>query len=235
MVTYYTEDITRLPFRVLWRINWRHPIMFMFFALRKLLRWPFPPTFGIARPDRIQTREWEQLPAEVQQQLAPYLKSLEESGMGLCCFSEGPYIGDHKQYTAILKNPSGTIWATATWFWMRIGSIQESKITLSFHSKLADGRQIHTGAMKPSPLSYLVPTDEQLQLLPPGTAPAELIRHHEIALAKAGVDAVTFSREAWLEHALTAGQKGVDNMIEIGLYVPLTDAEVERLKRWRDG
>ncbi len=230
MTTYYAEkDISGLSWLTLLKSLWSNPPVLVYIGIRKLLGLRFSATHATAKPEKLDLLEHDRLPADARKLLDPIVDDVNSLGFAEMFCARGRYIGDKKTIAVVLSNVSGTIWATASWFWIRVESMQTSRALLAFHSHLSDDRILHTGAAKPSPFAWATPPREELELLSPGAAAMDLLKYHEQRLAEQTAQPIIMNRETLAREVLENTRSGIDHMIEVGLLEPISEAEATAL------
>jgi hypothetical protein len=219
---------------MIWRTVWRtSPVLcvplFLYFGARKLLGWRPRATFGAARVESLPTVLPDLVPDNVLTEISPYLRACAGAGFSLAFYLKGNYIGSRRGYSAVFLNRSGSVCATVVWLRLWGGSFTKTSVVFACHTCLADGVELSTGPLDDKHWNpELVPPDQQLMRLPIGTPPEEVIDLHSQRIDSLG-NVVRFDQESLANHVVTKAQKLFDFMVAKGIYVPITDREVQRL------
>jgi hypothetical protein len=75
-----------------------------------------------------------------------------------------------------------------------------------------------------------VPPEVELVLLPPSTSASELLDYHKNRLRCCRSSAIAFTPEGLKTDTLANAQSIFDHMVKIGLFVPISEEDVDRLK-----
>lgn len=199
-------------------------------AFAKFLAWkPFggyPFRFSIARPDVIHRIDPIELPSGVRDGLLRLVAAAEAAGLGLAFVHRAdPLERSRAGAGAVLLDPTGTVIGTVAY--SQAGRLVTGEMTLTSH--FTDGT---AGATTTARRLY---REEPHRLIRrhPGLAPAGLLERHRGHLAdweQEGKLPRAFPREALQAHILAAQQRRIDFYVDQGLFVPMTDAEVERAR-----
>jgi hypothetical protein len=233
---YYTDDITRLPYGVLWRCTIRAsvafgPTVFLLFALRKLLGWRFAANHGVARLESLPRVPANDIPRGVREAMAEPIHDLREAGFTVAFCLEGTYIGSKRSFAAVLLHETGRVIATVTWMRLSVGTTTTRRIILGLQSKRTDGTEIVTGPLADTDwVPELIPPYVEFEKLDADTPPPEVLRVHLGRIAPE-TDLRTFDEETLAVEMLNEGQRLFDFLVEKGFYAPLSDADVRRLSR----
>jgi hypothetical protein len=241
MVTYYTDDLTRVPLALLFRLTWKNPLAFVYVAIRRLLKMPFTANIGTARVDSLGELEslceleWEQIPNEARREMETRVADFARHGLPISFCAKGADIGNKRSYGVTLIDRTGGVYATLTWFQIRVGTLERTGTVAACHSRLTDGRGIHTSAGGESALRhrYLLPPGEVVEILPSDTATSALLVRHQERLTGLGA-VVDMSGSMLKAEVLKAHQRIIDRAVEMGQFVPLGPEDVDRLRRIGD-
>lgn len=234
MTAYYTDDITLMPVRVIWRICHRNGglaswLNFLQLLVRKSLRRRYPATFGVCHVQEITPLPADQIPSEVHALWSTGAAACAAAGFRLAFFFRPPYIGQKRAYWAVYLHEGGTVWATQTWLQITLGAESRFKVVFGCHSKSISGIEFHTSPVPPEHWHpELVPDYQRLQPLPPETSEAETIRIHFQRL-EGLEDLEHFDVESLRCEIAAASGRVLRHHVKTGLYSPLTPVEVARL------
>jgi hypothetical protein len=234
MTTYYTYDPIQLPFASLWRLCWRlywfaAPLVFLYLALRKLLRLRRAAYWGSPRPERIDPLAATALPFIVRNEFEPAERACQAAGMRHVYYTTQPRIGGKEAYAATYLSADGAFYAGIVWTRFSYRGQTQATTVFACHTRLGGGGQFHTSAM-PAPhlTADIIPPDHEILRMPPGTSPEEVItRHIERVHEASGV--LRLREDNLVRLVLDDAQQLFDRMVEKGHYVPLTEKEVARL------
>jgi hypothetical protein len=233
---YYTDDITRLPYGVLWRCTIRAsvvfgPIVFLLFALRKLLGWRFAASHGVARLESLPRVPAIDIPRGVRETMAEPIHELREAGFTVAFCLEGTYIGSKRSFAAVLLHETGRVIATVTWLRLTVGTTTTRRLILGLQSKRPDGTEIVTGPLADSDwVPEIIPPYVEFEKLDADTPPRKVLRIHLDRIARE-TDLRTFDEETLGVEMLDEGRRLFDFLVAKGYYARQSDADVRRLTR----
>lgn len=239
-VEYYTDDVTLLPIRVIWRAMRRQPmpaafVAFLYILARKFLRRRFPANHGSHRQPRLTSSLSDDIPFDVRMAFAPFGKVCEARGMNHVGFFHPEWIGNKRGLFSIWLDPQGLVYCTIAWIDLRLGDQRRSKVVFSCHSVLVSGVELHTGPLAPEDhIPEMIPPDQDLLPLPLDTTPCDAIDRHRERITGRG-DIVCHDAASLMAHLIRGSERLLDHLVAKGIYAPLTSVEVERLRRIRDG
>jgi hypothetical protein len=102
----------------------------------------------------------------------------------------------------------------------------------SLHTFKKDGTIIHTAAAPASPLvEFVMPPNEKTHYEPRKTKTSTLLQTHASNVAAFPSEPRAFDCDELKTVMLHLLQANFDHMVRIGLYIPATEKEVERLKK----
>lgn len=234
MATYYRPiDVTEYPLGTIWRCVNKQPGAFLYLAMRKLLKRPFPAYAGERRPEeRPFLVEWGDFPEEAREAMEPRAAECREYGLTLLLCSKGDrFIGFKRTYGMTYLDPSKTRVVVILWLQTRIGGREMATINLICTSHLEDGRILATMTHGPGPLGNISPPHVHDECVAPETPLRDLFAAHERRLEAAGSPAIAEDRETILARWSERTQEGFDHLVATGVLVPLTQEEAERLMR----
>ena len=234
-MTYYTDDITLMPTRMVWRTACRAspalaPLLFTFFYARKLLRLRFRANYGVPRPKTLPVVAEDAVPPDARIAFAPFIRSCEDLRFDFAFHLMPEYLGNKHGASTVLLNSDGTSFATVIWFSISFGEFSRTQVCFSCHSSLKSGEELHT-----SPIAdehwhpELIPPETQIMRLPVDTPVPDVINAHGNRINEHHAELLHFTRDSLACHMLSGAQRVFDHMIENGYYAPLTPAEVHRL------
>jgi hypothetical protein len=237
--TYYTADELRLSYGSLWRRLRKFgtitgTIIFVWFAIRKVIGWRFPASYGRHRPDELHFIDPTQVPWEVQNAVQDGVRSVQQAGFELLAITHVPHIGSKWEYGFLFAAADKPMFATIGWYRVRVG--QFVKATVGFHcaSLLSGNRQLHTTAnVEARELSELIPPWIEVDWLPESASIQQVIEHHAATIA-IRPDLVSLERGRALELMVATARQTFDYLVRQRLLRPLTTAEVEALKLVHD-
>jgi hypothetical protein len=235
MTAYYTyASITQRSFSSIWRRCWQlyglaGPLVFVHFAVRKLLRLRRTVYWGFPRPEHIDPLPATALPFVVRKEFEPAERACQAAGMRHIYYTRAPHIGGAQRYAAAYLSVDGTFYTGIVWNHFVFKGQTRASTVFACHTPLTGGRRLHTSAV---PRKYLdtdvISPDHEMLRLPPDIPPEEVIaRHIERVHQASGV--VRLREDNLIRFVLDDVQQLFDWMVEKGLYVPLTEQEVARL------
>lgn len=233
-VAYYTDEITLLSARTIWRISRQAqllaPLVFGFFLLRKCLRLPFQAKYGSPRPTELHTVGIETLPAEARDAFAERFPALDASGYLLAFCTMMPFIGAKSGASAVFLSQTGESYATIVWLKIKLGKLERSDTIFACHSTLQTGGELTTASLpRDLWIPEMIPPETTVSLLPKGAPQHEVIRAHRERLASPQFKPNLLDAASLAEYLLSSTQRLYDHLINKNLYRRLTDAEVSRL------
>jgi hypothetical protein len=225
VTAFYRIDGRRMALAEYWRLS-PGVLTFATIAVRKLFQCPPRFSFAIHRPDRLLTVAFEDLPASARFGLQPAMRQLEEAGLSLVFFYRLEVPEPHRLgAAAVLRDDAGEIRALVAFSQER--DVKQSRV--SFASNLTDGTVAVTTAAKKT----LEPVPVYRTARFPGADPLALLDRHRAHLARLAEDGlfpVKVDAGKLQATVLESEQRYVDFHIERGLFVPLTEEELARLR-----
>jgi hypothetical protein len=225
VTAYYRLDGGKLTLAEYWRMS-SGVLTFLIAAGLKLIGRPVRFPFAIPRPERLVLVEFDDLPASARFAIGPPMHMLKESELQLVFCHRLDLLEPHRLgASAVYLDPSGESWAAVLFTQAK----DRKRCELSCASKFGDGTLAVTTtakkALRPHPLSHVV-------RFPRANPETLLQRHHEhlARLAANGLFPLNVERSKLQEVILASEQRHVDFHASRGLYVPLTDEEVDRLR-----
>ncbi len=226
--TFYRVDVTRLTFAEL-LATFRNPLVFLFAAMRKILRWRLPvingQTFTLSEPFPV-----ESLPIEVQGSLASALSECTQRDFDQHHAIQVATIGDMQAYGVLLSHRGGTVMALVMYLRVAFRHIETIEVSTVISSRLRDGRTCSTTNARhriKNPPDYV---NEYY----PAVSASELIARHWQRLAALPADAaVVMDAPAIQRLQQENSRKWFEFQRNRGVLQALRPRDVERLKRQR--
>jgi hypothetical protein len=206
--------------------------MFLVAAFCKLLGIPRPCTFGIRRPEKLNLHEPPEVPRAVRERLANTVAACEDLGLAFQFYAsvDATVGGRAKAYMAAMLGAGGLVWASAITALVRRGNSERVKpVKLTCFSRLPDGRYVvtsdHRGKMTPHPgdlREYLA-----------GAPPHAVVARHSERIDEPALRPVAVREDELAGVILGREQRHVDFQVVRGVYVPMTEEEIDRITgRW---
>ena len=201
-VTYYTDDVTLLPARTIWRIVFRGlPVMappaFAYFYARKILRRRFPASYGAPYPQAIEIVAESEIPTDARASMAPITRACEELGFQTAFHLVPRFIGGKRAASTVLLGGDGYSFATVVWFSVSVGQFTKSKVVFSCHSCLINGCRLHTSTIAAEDRHpELIPPDTHMMCLPVDTPMPKVVDAHRAHTSGHGLGLVRFTHES---------------------------------------
>jgi hypothetical protein len=233
---YYRDDVTLLPIAAIWRLSWRLPLfvslpVFTLFLIRKLLGWRFAATSGTPRPDRLPEIDEEEVPARIRDELEPALHACRAAGFEVMFWIRPNYIGGKQGFMCYLLHEQGQVFATPFWLRVTVRGQTRTNVVFSCHSCRADGVDLHTGTLAEEHwIPEMIPPDVEFMRLPIDTPPGTVILQHQRRFM-GGADLIRFDRASLAAKVVHDAQRVIDFLVEKGIYMPVSEPEVERLQQ----
>ncbi|MCI0357445.1 MAG: hypothetical protein L0211_03045 [Planctomycetaceae bacterium] len=233
--TYYTENLFGLSYWRLFKVTAMQSvagalIVFPVVAFRKLIRWKFRPTSAQQRPAEFDLVSPAEFPADAGAAVAPLVGVAVSAGFEVVLCHRKSVIGRKREYTVLLVEPTGRMAVEITWIWQGVGQIENAQVTFTCESKLAGGRELNTLANPMiEALREFLPEWVEFQFLPDGTPPNVVLATHRQAISDRG-DGAAVPRPQWIAGYLASAQRAFDHFIARGMLVPISPAEVKRLR-----
>lgn len=200
---------------------------FLIAALLKILRIPLRVRMAAPYPQEVLVREPAELPAGVYSRLVPFIAPCERAGLRSKFFYESPMISPDTRTVgvALLSDDRLTYGFLAEAETNTVAGVQR-RINLSLITPLSNGRLIVTGRSKKSLDS---PPEMDSEVLDEAPVEKVLARHQERLRSLRGVQAVPI--EGRLEDFILRMERlSFDNFVRRRVYVPMPEAEVEKLR-----
>ncbi len=232
---YFTDDITLLPVTAIWRICRRQGVtgwlmLFLMLVARKFLGMRYPANHATCRVVQLTPISNDDIPECTRAALAAFEAACHGCGMEQISWFRPPWIGNKAGMFSIWLQPSGEVYCNITQVELRHGEFYNSKTIFACHSKLSSGVELHTSTMAPEDwIPELVPPDQDIERLAPGTEPLQVIERHRQRIAGRS-DVIRFTSKTLLDEIVVGSQKLVDFLVAKGFYAPLSSIEVQRLK-----
>jgi hypothetical protein len=228
MALLYKVDSRRRSFAEHWRIQWPNVGSFLFAAFCKLLGIPQRCTFGIRRPEKLYLHEPSGVPRIVRQRLANAVRECEDVGLAFQFYAsvDATVGGPAKAYLAAMLDAEGLTWASVIGVLVRReNSDCAQPARLTCFSLLPDGR-------------YVVTSDHQWKITPHpddlpeylvGAAPDAVVARHYERMDEPALRPVAVREDQLAGIILGREQRHVDYQVERGVYVPMTQEEIDRI------
>jgi hypothetical protein len=228
----YKVDSRRRTFAEHWRIQWPKVDRFLVAAFCKLVGIPQRCTFGIRRPEALDLHEPSEVPRTVRERLASTIGACAELGLAFQLYaSVDATVGSRvKAYMAAMLDAEGLMWASAIAARVKRGSNERVQpVKLTCFSRLPDGR-------------YVVTSDHQGKLTPHagdlrehlvGRPPDAVVARHYRRIDEPALRPVAVRPDELAGVILEREQRHVDHQVERGVYVLMTEEEIDRITaRW---
>ena len=228
MTALYKVDSTKRTFAEHWRIQWPNVGGFVIVAVSKLLGVPRPCTFGIRRPDALVLHKPTSVPRPVRESFADAIAACEERGLIFQFYSScDAVIGARiKAYSAAMLDQEGHVWATAiTTAPLRGSSGRAGRAKFSCFSRLPDS-------------TYVVTTDHLWRITPHpgdlveyvvGAPPDVIVARHYRRIDEPALPVLSVGEDELADLLLSREQRYVDHQVRRGVFVPMTQEEIDRL------
>jgi len=200
---------------------------FLIAALLKILRIPLPVRMALPYPGEIQVREPSELPEGVYGRLVPFIAPCEREGLRSKLFYQEPIIAPDSRTlgVALLSDDRLTYGFLAEAENNTAVGIQR-RVDLSLITPLSNGRMIVTGRSKQNLDS---PPEMEKEVLPDAPVEKVIAWHRDRLRALRGPQPVPI--EGRLEDFILKIERlGFDYFIRRRIYVPMAEAEVEKLR-----
>lgn len=225
---YYKVDLRGLTYAELGRFapNW---IVFLILAVIKLMGVRKKLSYGIPHPIGLIRVGPEQLSARSREVLEPAVAEWERHGLGLafyCTFGNAP-LADMESVIATLLSDDGTIAAITSYTRVTVQQFSREQIFSGAVSRMPDGVVLATTTRKPDyedlphrRVHYLI-----------GRTIAEVAAHHRRRLGNIPLEPVPFTPSTLMDSLKEEGRRQTEALIDRGVLVPMTDAEVSADRR----
>jgi hypothetical protein len=227
--TYYRLNGGRLTLDDCWRMarNWRNFLT--------LLLWKpvggYPFGFSISRPEEPSVVPLDELPSALQDRLRGPVGELLQAGFLLAFYQLTRLLEPHRVVAgAVLLDPTGLVIANVS----VAGVGRRLQTEWACTTRFVDGTAGVTSTRR-SPFRL---QPDRLLVLCPRASPTELYARHQSHLVRweaGGHIAAPVSRARLPEVILEAQQRYIDFHVARGLFVPMTEAEIEQCRRGRLG
>ena len=200
---------------------------FLIAALLKILRIPLPVRMALPYPGEIQVREPSELPEGMYSRLVPFIAPCEREGLRSKFFYQEPMIApDSRTLGVALLSDDQLIYGFLAEAENNTAVGIQRRIDLSLITPLSNGRMIVTGRSKQSLDS---PPDLEKEVLPDAPVDQVIARHRDRLRSLRGTQPVPIMGRLE-DFILKMERLGFDYFVRRRVYVPMTDAEVEKLK-----
>jgi hypothetical protein len=222
MIDYFKTDSRRLSYAEYWRITSSFGA-FLVGAIAKLLR--IPISFGHATPrtDHLVRLESTQLPPGTAEGFGRAIADCENHGLQFRFFYTIPALGPTKGVAAALLSADAQSHASL----VHVRGTRSERTAFTVYSTLRDGTVLGTTNHKKQ-MEY--PLEYQMVRLLDAPLGAIISCHRDRANAQA--DQIVPVTDDGLEGAIVRGNnRFIDFQVERGVFVPMSQAEIERLRR----
>jgi hypothetical protein len=232
---YYTDDITLLPARLIWRFvapgGIVAPFLFSWFYFRKLLHWPYRANFAAPYPDSLPVRPIDSLPVEARNAFALAFPEMDACGLTFAFCTITPFIGTKWGASAIFTTAERELYASIVWIRIKLGAFDRTETTISCHSLLPSGITLSTAAIPEKRwIPEMIPSRVKMTRLPENANLPQILGAHRETLRTCGAAPLQLNESALQAHILSTMQALYEHLIGNKLYRKLSDAEVKRLK-----
>jgi hypothetical protein len=233
---YYAEDVTALPVSRLWHMAKGLGvvgvlIVLPIFLFRRIFHLPFAVNHATRRITNLSEIREAEVPVELRESFAPFEEACRKAGMAPAIHVRPPWIGGKWGFFSAWLDSSGQVHASIAAVHLRMGQMQRSKIMFSCHSRLKSGTDLHTAAPAPKDwIPEMVPPGCEPLILDETTPPEEVIARHRARISH-GADVVSFTNETLEGEIIRSTDTLFDFLIAKRIYVPVSLAEVDRLRR----
>jgi hypothetical protein len=224
MTTYYRVDGGQLTYAEYWRMS---PGLFPFLVAAglKFLGSPIPFTFAVPRPDRLFLVEFDELPAVARQGMKRAVHRAEAAGLELVFCHRLAVPEPHRLgAAAVFLDSTGE--TTMSVLFAQEGATRQSQ--LSCVSRFADESLGCTTTVRKS--MEVVPGTHVERY--PGADPAALLARHRDHLGRLegeGLVPVPIAANRLADFVLACEVRYVDFHIGRGVFVPMTDDELDAI------
>lgn len=226
MTTFYRVDGGRLTYGEYWRMA-PSPLAFLIAAGRKFLGSPLQFQFAIPRPDRLFLVEFEEFPGYAKRAMTPAIQAVEREGLRLVfCHRIAVPEPNRLGVAAHFLDPKNH--ASLGILFGRTGEHIELRISCA--SGMSDDSLAVTTTMKQT----LNPVPGQSIVRKPGADADEIYRlhcEHLARLDREGLLPKKLNPDRLDEFVLGWELNYVDHHIARGVFVPMTDEELDEVSR----
>jgi hypothetical protein len=233
---YYSDDISLLPPRAIWRLLRRHPHwiqrlpLFIYFIGCKIAG-SKNPVYGLPRPAALVEVEWSSLPAEAQQACEATASACREAGFHPVTYLHSQAIGSRRGYSAVWLHSQGQMYATSIWFEIRRAGQLRSKAVFGCHSVRTNAQILNCGSIAPNDwIPELIPPNHNILNIWPEASPVKIIESHRNRI-RCEFDLQQLNEDTVRQQVLVSSQQLFDYVITKGICAPLTQSEIERIRR----
>ena len=224
--TYYKVHGGRLTVAEYWRIcsSWQGFLYAV--ALKPFGGFRFK--FSVPRPEELRIVRMEELPAPVRERLRGPVEGFERAGLELAFYDRAQVLERHRiGVTAVLPGDGGETIGTVVVVNGRPWAVELNCVT-----HFTDGRACVTTTAR----QKFRPQPHITAFRYPGLSPEELCERHRENLARmeaAGHFPTRITREQLPRVIVEAQQRFIDFHAARGVFVPMTEAEIDRLRGGR--
>ena len=224
--TYYQFDASRLTLAELWR-SCNNIFEFLIAIVCKLIRVNVAPAFGMARTDRLVRISSGAVPPFAQSRMTPLAEEAQTLGMTPGFYFTIPTVGAVEGYSHPLRDGDGRIAMAIDFVRISVNTVVNEKAAFYFLTKLRDGRYLVTSGSKREENG---PPNHKREHLRSRPMPEVLQRHRE-RLAEQTAAPEPIMDDNQLELLMFQYEREIlDYQIERGVFTPITENEVERLR-----
>jgi hypothetical protein len=224
---YYRTDLTRASLREIWRSASPSYTAGVAAILRKLLRRPWPATFALAAAHP-RIVELADVPERLNSIMSDAVRACRQAGFAPRFGLVVPSVGDQENATIVLSTKDTKQLATVAY--SRVGAVQGVVVTIL--SLLRDGRVLSTTNARQGldePPDYVAGYHV-------GAGVPVLVKRHTARIDELNdIRPVALDDLARRQLMLDLQERKLAFLSERGLLVPMTQAEVERLRAFSPG
>ena len=234
--TYYTEEITAVPFGVMRKglsAVAPAPIAFVFaavFRIRGLLGMPLKPSYAVGELGSERDVSYDELPTHAVSKWAPILEELRDLGFAPLKYTLPDIIGEKEQAAACFLDNAGSTIATLEWMRMRGAQGIEEKTPFEFNSYAREDPEVMTGSVtkEDMALADMLKLDfVDLEVMPSTLRPTEVYQRHLDRIK--GRSFYEMTSEAAIQENRARTKRRFEWVVDQGLLRPLSPAEVARV------
>ncbi len=227
-VQYYTVDSRKLTFAEYRRMS--RGFAFLIAALLKALRIRMPIPMAVTRPEELLIRQPSELPQDIYARLVPLIAPCEREGLRVGFFYEEPMVAPSNRTLGVaMLSDDRLVYGFLAEAENKGLTGPTRQVDLSLLTPLSDGRYLAT-ALNPKAMDS--PPQFFGISLPDAKAEEIVASHRERLRSLQDVRAEPI--EGRLEDfVLEIGRLSFDFHVGRGVYVPISDAEVEKLRAAR--
>jgi hypothetical protein len=204
--------------------------LYSYFVARKAVGLRHRANYGISRVSELSALPDDQIPQHVKQAFAPFAEVCRTYQMQPVRCIRSPCIGNRTVFSSMWLDPAGKTNCSITWIDVRLGALRKTKTLFACHSWLQSGTELHTGAIAPTEwIPELVPPNREMLPLAEDTPTSVAIDRHQERIAGRS-DVRSFDVDSLMLEILRDSQELFDYFVARGFYMPLSEAEINRLR-----